>query len=301
MHSRETPRDALVDGFDRNLTLVDAAPEAPAPQTDAAAPGDEPLSILHNSLGMSFVLVPSGEFTMGLPDSGNENDLPDESPAHRVQLTKPYYLGRHEVTQNDFEQVMGRNPSYHQAAVVGGDPSDQFPVEQATWFDAADFCRKLGELPGEQAAGRRYRLPTEAEWEYAARAGSADAYRWRRNRSIDDESGEAAGIEPPLPVKPVGSYPANAFGLYDMRGNVWEWCADWFDRGYYRRSPGDDPRGPARGFIKVVRGSDWTFVGEGCKINYPMLAPWKSSRAIGFRVVCERMSTRRDEPPLRGP
>ena len=92
---------------------------------------------------------------------------------------------------------------------------------------------------------------------------------------------------PPLPGVKVGSYPANEFGLHDMRGNVWEWCADWFDRGYYSRSPRDDPQGPAAGYLKVVRGGDWIFVGEVCRINYPIMSPWQRSPFVGFRVVCE--------------
>ena len=287
MHSRETPRDVLAEDFEKTLTRGDAAPEAPTDGSPVAAPDGEPLSTLENSLGMKFVLIPSGEFTMGLPDAGNEGDLPEECPAHHVRLTRPFYLDSHEVTQRQFEQLMARNPSFHLPDVVGEATTDNFPVEQVTWNEARDFCRKLGELPNERAARRRYRLPTEAEWEYASRSGSTEPYRWPGTRAAGDESGDAAGIQPELPLKPVGSYPPNSFGLYDMRGNVWEWCADWFDRDYYARSPVDDPRGPAEGFIKVVRGSDWTFVGEGCKINYPMLAPWKANPFIGFRVVCE--------------
>jgi prepilin-type processing-associated H-X9-DG protein len=286
MHSRETPRDVLPDGFDRNLARIGDVAEAPA-DARLGAPDGEPLSTRENSLGMQFVLIPAGEFTMGVPDAGNTHNLPDECPPHKVRLTRPYYLGSHEVTQQQFAQVMGRNPSFHQPDAADEETSDQFPVEQVTWNEARDFCRQLAELSAERTEGRRYRLPTEAEWEYASRAGSTAPYNWHLMRPAQDDSGDAAGIQPALPVKPVGTYPPNALGLYDMRGNVWEWTADWFDREYYRRSPVEDPRGPERGFIKVVRGSDWTFVGEGCKINYPMLAPWKSSRTIGFRVVCE--------------
>jgi formylglycine-generating enzyme required for sulfatase activity len=139
----------------------------------------------------------------------------------------------------------------------------------------------------EQSSGRTYRLPTEAEWEYACRSGRSDPYHWTLQRRPEDDSGDAAGIVPALPLREVGSYPANAFGLYDLRGNVWEWCADWFDRSYYSRSPRDDPQGPAAGFLKVVRGGDWIFVGEVCRINYPIMSPWQTSPFVGFRVVCE--------------
>src|SRR5690606_15083633 len=142
---------------------------------------------------------------------------------------------------------------------------------------------------------RNYRLPTEAEWEYACRAGKSESYRWVRQRAAGDRSGEAAGISPPLPLAPVGSYPPNPLGLYDLRGNAWEWTADWFDRDYYARSPVNEPQGPAIGDLKVVRGGDWRFVGENCHIDYPLLPPWKASPVVGFRVVCVIAG-----PPPRG-
>ncbi|HAH47919.1 MAG TPA: hypothetical protein DCM07_24310, partial [Planctomycetaceae bacterium] len=126
-----------------------------------------------------------------------------------------------------------------------------------------------------------------AEWEYACRAGSSDPFLWTVTRTEKDDSGNAAGIRPPLPVTSVGQYPPNQFGLHDMRGNVWEWCSDWFDRDYYTRSPQKNPRGPGEGYIKVVRGSDWRFTGEPCRIDYAMMPPWKSSPFVGFRVICE--------------
>lgn len=181
---------------------------------------------------------------------------------------------------------MHSNPSFHRATNENRF-TGHYAVEQVTWQQAADFCRTLSDSPEERAAGRRYRLPTEAEWEYACRSGSSEAYAWSLRRAEDDNSGEAAGIHPPLPLAPVGTYAANSFGLYDMRGNVWEWCADWFDRDYYSRSPVNDPQGPAVGYLKVVRGGDWRYVGEECKIDYSMLPPWKRSPFVGFRIVCE--------------
>jgi len=207
-------------------------------------------------------------------------------------LARPFYLGAHEVTQSQYSTVM-RDTSASRG--LTGDEfakRDDFPVTKVTWYDADEFCRRLSALAHEKAAGRRYRLPTEAEWEYACRAGSKIPYDWSKTRRADDQSGDAGGIEPPLPLRPVGSHPPNAFGLYDMRGNAWEWCDDWFDRDYYSRSPTDNPLGPRDGYIKVVRGNCWTFVGEGCKLSYPMMPPWKSSLYVGFRLVCEFSSGR---------
>lgn len=286
IHSRETPREVLSGDLNAILRDSIAVPDQEVAGTNELAADPLTPDRFENSIGMSFVAVPAGEFEMGLPDNDNSHDIPKESPPHRVRLPRPFYLGAHEVTQSQFRDVMGTVPAFHQQ----GTPEDlgRFPVEQVTWFAAEDFCRRLTEAPAEQAARRRYRLPTEAEWEYACRGGDSAPYAWTAQRRADDTSGDAAGIQPPLPLGPVGSFRPNAFGLYDMRGNAWEWCADWFDRDYYSRSPIENPQGPQQGYIKVVRGNCWTYVGEGCKLSYPMLPPWKSSRFVGFRVICER-------------
>ena len=284
MHSRETPAE-LLEKFEERLAATPPEDAAPPDTRCLQRPGAVPLSLMRNSIGMEFVLLPAGAFTMGVPDLSNDFELPDESPPHPVRLTAPFYLGRCEATQAQYEQVMNGNPSFHQS---GEDRfTGHYPVEQVSWHEAVEFCRRLSNFPEERAAGRRYRLPTEAEWEYACRCGSSEPYAWVPRRAKTDKSGEAAGIDPPLPVAGVGSYAASVFGLYDMRGNVWEWCADWFDRGYYSRSPVEDPQGPALGYLKVVRGGDWRYVGEPCKIDYSMLPPWKRSPFVGFRVVCE--------------
>ncbi|OYV91581.1 MAG: hypothetical protein B7Z73_05415, partial [Planctomycetia bacterium 21-64-5] len=294
MHSRETPGEVLAEIDESSwggLSSEDGLPRpSPLPRDGLGRPssGSRPtMARFVNSLGMRFVTVPAGTFTMGVPDVGNNAPAPPECPPHEVKISRAFWLGEHEVTQAQYESVMGHNPSHHLADVAGVESTDDFPVENVTWYDGAEFCRRLSEAPEEKAEHRRYRLPTEAEWEYACRAGKSEAYRWTTRRMPDDKSGEAAGIEPALPVANVGGYPANAFGLHDMRGNVWEWCGDWFDRAYYRRSPLADPRGPAEGYLKVVRGSDWIFVGEVCRINYPIMSPWRKSPFVGFRVVCE--------------
>ena len=292
MHSRETPEDFLGNNFEKKLVTYNFEQDAEKSGlsgTTGKQASSSPESF-SNSIEMKFILVPAGEFQMGLPDAGTGTDIPAETPPHSVVISKPFYLGCFEVTQREYQTVMSHTPSFHGSGTGNADESEQYPVEQVSWFDANRFCEKLNQFAAEKKAGRRYRLPTEAEWEYACRSGSMQPYQYQSKRRENDRTGTAAGVLPPLPVTKVGMYPPNEFGLYDMRGNVWEWCSDWFDRDYYQRSPQVDPQGPSDGYIKVVRGGDWIFVGEQCRINYPMLPPWKSSPFIGFRVVCEHVS-----------
>ena len=243
--------------------------------------------VLVNSIGMKFVLVPAGEFTMGLPDQNHKKVPPAEYPPHRVHVTRPFLVGAYEVTQAEYRKVTGLSPSWRTAtgggaSEVTGQDAARYPVEQVSWNDAAEFIRLLSTAPAERSAGRSYRLPTEAEWEYACRAGR-----------------KAPHVAAPLPnrdapatkVRPVGSYGANEFGLFDMRENVWEWCSDWFGVGYYRQSPSEDPQGPATGIVKVVRGRDWIFTqNEDCLLRDPAPAH-RGSPTIGFRLVCVKASS----------
>jgi formylglycine-generating enzyme required for sulfatase activity len=166
---------ALTAGFGKGPDTTAPSPEPPA------APEATPASAkaITNSISMKMVLIPAGEFTMGSPDS--DSDAPSHEPQHRVRITKPFYLGATEVTQGQYEKVMGKNPSNFKAS--GPDA----PVEMVSWDDAQEFCRKLSELAEEKEEGRRYRLPTEAEWEYACRAGSAAKYCYGDDESrLDD-------------------------------------------------------------------------------------------------------------------
>ena len=295
IHSRETPADVLDGDFDEILALTNDLNEAPPQQPPAeavdktAGTAPDPKEPLTNSIGMTFVTIPAGEFTMGFPDVGNDSNVPAECPAHRVRITRPFWLGIHEVTRGQFASIMHKTAADGQTAKNADTIlSNRMPAAGITWTEAAEFCRRLSLVPEEREALRWYRLPTEAEWEYGCREGeSAPPHRWQWQRRPEDRSGETAGIEPALPMTPVGSYPPNLLGLFDMRGNVWEWTADWFDRDYYARSPVDDPRGPARGYFKVLRGSDWRFIGENCRIDAAIPPPWKSNPVVGFRVVCE--------------
>ena len=189
-----------------------------------------------NSLGMKLVLIPPGEFDMGsteeqvawLVADGRTKSVPDqelyiqqlpaEAPKHRVRITKPFYMGLCEVTQTQYESVMGINPSKFK-----GDANR--PVERMTWDQASAFCRKLGELPGEQSAGAVYRLPTEAEWEYACRAGTTTSwYGTDYEAAVLQQAWIRANAG--QTTHPVGQKAPNAWGLYDMHGNVFEWCQD---------------------------------------------------------------------------
>ena len=243
-----------------------------------------------NSIGMKLVLIPPGEFQMGSPkelieeelrlhgdDGWYRDHLPGEGPQHRVRITKPYWLGATDVTQEEYQRVMGSNPSKFQ-----GDPKR--PVEQVSWDDAVEFCRRLSELPGEKAAKRRYGLPTEAQWEYACRAGTTT--RWY---SGDDEArlGDVAWFNRNAggQTHPVGQKRANAWGLYDMHGNVWEWCQDWYDEDYYAKSPTDDPAGPPGGSYRVVRGGGWDYPAWYCRSAYRNnFGPGYRYYGLGFRV-----------------
>jgi formylglycine-generating enzyme required for sulfatase activity len=216
-----------------------------------------------------------------------------------VEITKPFYIGVYEVTQEEFEKVMGRNPSHFSSGGEGGksfngsEPKRR-PVENVSWEDAAEFCAKLSNLPREKQARRVYRLPTEAEWEYACRAGSQTAFSFGEGSHKLDEfawyatnSGRA--------THPVGEKRPNAWGLYDMHGNVSEWCADRYDPVYYQQSPKRDPLGPSAAPLpfRVLRGGSWV---DDVKNNrsadrQKSLANYGKSNNYGFRIVLETDNT----------
>jgi len=263
--------------------------------------GTEARQILMNSIGMEFIEIPAGEFLMGAP-STEDGARDDETPQHQIKITKPFRLGKFEVTQQEYERVMGRNPSFFSATgkgkeKVAGMDTKRFPVEQVSWDEAVEFCRKLSELPAEKSARRAYRLPTEAEWQYACRAGTTTAFHFGNSLGADQ-----ANINGHFPypqgaprgkflnrTAAVGSYSPNAFGLYDMHGNVAEYCHDWFGREYYRESPPEDPQGPSAGADKLVMGGSWSSDAARCRCAFRR-SNATSGRAsyFGLRVVCDR-------------
>ena len=244
-----------------------------------------------NSIGMRLVLIPPGEFMMGSPKELIEEELkrpdndqwykvhlPAEGPQHRVRITKPFYLGTYLVTQQEYQRVMGTNPSEFSATgkgkdKVAGQDTKRFPVECVSWDDTVAFCRKLSEMPEERSAGRTYQLPSEAQWEYACRAGSMGRYSFSMGGKAFPKEHDENGLSDygwfdnnaDGRLHAVGERKPNAWGLYDMHGNLWEWCQDCYDKEYYANSPVDDPAGPSGGPSRVLRGGGWYYPAEDCR------------------------------------
>jgi formylglycine-generating enzyme required for sulfatase activity len=205
---------------------------------------------LGQGVEMKFAWVPPGVFLMGSPpDEAMRND---DEKRHRVALSRGVYLAIHPVTQAQWQAVVGDNPSRFK--------SGDRPVETVSWFDCVDFCKRLG-----QQTAKRFRLPTEAEWEYACRAGAGTVYHRGNDLealrrvgwcSYDGNQGSARE------TRPVRLFPPNALGLFDMHGNVWEWCSDWY--GHYKDDD-KDPSGPTTGSARVLRGGSWYYGPEFCR------------------------------------
>jgi sulfatase modifying factor 1 len=264
-----------------------------------------------NSIGMKFRLIPAGSFMMGaLPGDGDAGD--NEAPQHQVEITKPFYISVYEVTQAEWQTIMGLSQD---EIANGGDlwgVGPKYPVCYVSWDKALEFCAKLSEKDGVT-----YRLPTEAEWEYAARGGvEGKLYVWGvektplvngvKQANVADESikqwaqfaeykdfykqyGYFTGYDDGYSVAaPVGSFAPNGFGLYDMAGNVWEWCSDWYGVDYYAYSPSMDPPGPDSGEFRVIRGGCW---GDSPRVlrssDRSMGTPGNGFPSLGFRIVRE--------------
>jgi formylglycine-generating enzyme len=318
------------------FTICLVGPSLGAEQNiDLARPQQE----ITNSVGMKLVLIPAGEFLMGGQETAEElvkafaaykrqpEFFKDEYPRHQVRITKPFYFGKYEVTVGDFRRFVedsgykteaetdgqggwglipatgqcdGRYPQYNWRN-PGFKQTDDHPVVNVTWNDAVAYCQWLI-----RKEGKTFRLPTEAEWEYACRAGTTTRYN-----NGDDPDGldkvantlDAKGRttfphvqelkfraedNPTFTISMGGKKP-NQFGLYDMHGNVWEWCSDWYGEDYYSNSPVDDPKGPNAGTKRVRRGGAWN--------SFPLWARssfrnWNSPKSrcvnLGFRIVCEK-------------
>ena len=248
---------------------------------------------LTKDIKLEMVLIPAGEFKMGSP-AEEKDALAAEKPQHRVRITRPFYLGKYPVTQKQWEAVMGANPSRFKG------PKN--PVEEVSWDACRQFLDKLQRRPGHPPG--TFQLPSEAQWEYACRAGSTTRFCFGDAESkLGDYAWYSANSG--SSTHPVGGKKPNAWGLYDMHGNIWEWCADWFDPAYYAHSPADDPTGPATGAApvtgdprapiapgsatggrRIIRGGSWNNGGKGCRSALRgKWAPGMGNSSMGFRVA----------------
>lgn len=262
----------------RLAPLQPTPPEIREPRPSEPKPAAGPKELepqvteeLINSLGMQFVLIPAGTFLMGrgLAEEGDE----DERPQHQVTLSQPFYLQTTPVTQGQWQRLMGENPSLFQEC------GEDCPVENVSWHDAQEFLRKLNL----REKTDQYRLPTEAQWEYACRAGSTQSYCFGDGEA---ELGQYAwyASNSQKGTHPVGRLKPNAWGLYDMHGNVYEWCQDWYEE--YPNGPVTDPKGPTAGEYRVLRGGSWDGEAGDLRSAYRhRLTPGYRYGHEGFRVA----------------
>ena len=252
------------------LAMLYCLPASAAEPKNETAPQEGALFV-DSATGIQMAFVKGGCFQMGSV-SGDGYD--DEKPVHEV-CVNDLYMGRHEVTQGQWQKVMGSNPSNFRNC--GSD----CPVEKVSWNDVQEFLRKLN-----SQTGKKYRLPTEAEWEYATRSGGKDEkYAGTGNENtLVDYAWYKSNSE--KKTNPVGRKKPNGLGLYDMSGNVWEWCDDWHGENYYANSPKDNPQGPAAGSARVLRGGCWGNDPNGTRTtNRYRNNPGKRYSFIGFRLT----------------
>lgn len=253
---------------------------------------------IHNGIGMKFALIPSGSFLMGTPN--NAFQYRDDLPPHQVIISKPFYLQTTAVTQGQWKNIMRNNPSHFNGSEFPekesdlwwewemqmkrkGQNLDELPVEMVSWDDTQKYIEKLNKIE----ATSKYRLPTEAEWEYSCRAGTVTKYYFGDNALRYKKYGWNMPI-----TEPVGQKKPNDWGLYDMHGNVWEWCSDWY--GAYSEHCVKDPVGPKSGEFRVLRGGPWHCYGQ---YSEPFEAdtdgsaarmkhwPFQKEKFFGFRLV----------------
>ena len=221
-----------------------------------------------NGVSFDMIAVEGGTFTMGATAEQGSDAYDDEKPAHQVTLSS-YYIGKTEVTQELWQAVMGSNPSYFS--------DTNLPVETVSWNDCQSFIAKLNEL-----TGKKFRLPTEAEWEYAARGGNKNqGYKYSGSNTIDDVAWNYSNSS--SKTHPVATKAPNELGIYDMSGNVWEWCSDWY--GSYSSSAQTNPTGATSGSYRVLRGGSWGRNARNCRVSYRNYgSPGRTNGGIGLRL-----------------
>ena len=272
---------------------------------------------LGDSVKLEMVFIPPGTFWMGSQPSEirdvlkqapdlDRKSLMHEEPPHVVTISEGFYIGKYEITQEQYKVVVGSNPSYFQIGEQGADKvlnqdTKRFPVETVSWDDAQSFVTSLNDITKTNDRHRVCRLPREAEWEYVCRAGqfSKDSLPFHTGKGQQKSLGSSdANFDstPPNGVAPkgtwlqrtarVGSYSPNRFGVFDMHGNVWEWCEDWYAERYYAVSPQRDPVGSVKGKERVIRGGGWNYFGWDCRASARYwFDPTNLTGDIGFRVV----------------
>jgi len=306
------------------LAAEQKTPSAPASQPSTSGPTTQPgkeLTLdLGNKVTMKLALIPAGKFIMGSP-KGEKDRFDTEGPQREVTISKAFYLGVFEATRGQFAAFV-KDSGYKTEAErdgkawgwdgskfaeipgyswrkTGFEQADDHPVVNVSWNDAVEFCKWLSKKTSQAVS-----LPTEAQWEYACRAGTKTAYPW--GDDPDDGKGWANAADQTGKktfgqhwaafswddryafTSPVGKFKANAFGLYDMIGNAWEWCSDWYDGKYYANANKTDPSGPASGWFRGLRGGSWGDGARNCRsANRGGNAPDSRSGLIGFRVALD--------------
>ena len=253
------PSDSRMPGFREKVTAMPGPKKAETYDLGGGAK-------------LEMILIRPGSFMMG-SDKGD----PEEKPVHKVKITKPFYMGKFEVTQAQYQAVMGSNPSNFKG-------EGNLPIETVSWDDCRKFLKKLNE----KIPGKDFRLPTEAEWEFACRAGSTTEYCFGDDESILEQYAWYSKNSESK-THPVGGKKPNAWGLYDMHGNVWEWCNDYFGDKYYESSPAEDPKGADSGAVRILRGGSWyTIFPRFCRSAFRgRLGPtFRHDFDNGFRVLC---------------
>jgi uncharacterized protein (TIGR02996 family) len=278
---------------------------------DVRVPLPQKVVMLPDDVKLKLVLVPPGSNWMGSPE--DEEGRSDNEFRHRVTL-RAFWIGMYPVTQRQFRAVMGYNSSHFNRWpdnwkegveyrdfslprrgrdwVSRTDDTNDYPVENVSWEEAKEFCHKLTEREQENGEQWEYRLPTEAEWEYACRAGTTTKYH---NGDSEEDLKEAGWYDgnSDRRMHSVGQKEKNAIGLHDMHGLVWEWCEDWYSADYYRQSPANDPPGPGAGSERVFRGGGWGDPAEHCRVAYrPWADPEYRAHYIGFRLVAVPLTGR---------
>ncbi|MBQ2703065.1 MAG: formylglycine-generating enzyme family protein [Alistipes sp.] len=254
-------------------TAAASAPAISAPATATATPVSSVNAAPDALPQIEMVFVKGGTFMMGATPEQGRDAAYDEKPAHSVTVSD-FYIGKYEVTQAQWEAVMGENPSHYKG--------ENRPVESVNWNDIQEFIEKLN-----AKTGKKYRLPTEAEWEYAARGGDqSKGYKYSGSNNIDEVAWYDTNSASRTHI--VGQKQPNELGLYDMSGNVWESCSDWYWSKYYKNALSDNPTGPATGSGRVLRGGGYSNYASSCRVSTRFFSgPSDRFLSCGFRLVCQ--------------